>query len=129
MQPGDVPALLDRLAEQNARDGTSYRLPQVFDGGGARLSRVPLALVAVDAAGKVAQGHIYERTVEQMSFGISAAATLSSIREQDAVFYLLRARGYTDLHMLVPEERAAGLGRGLDELLRMTPTAGRLRHF
>jgi hypothetical protein len=130
MRPADVSAVLERLREQNERDGTSYRMPQVFDEHGQRLAKIPLALVAVDVeTGEVVQGHVWERTVEQMTFGISPEATVCSMHESPAVFHLLRERGYDDLHILVPVERAAEMEHGLDSILKMTDTSATLRHF
>lgn len=130
MRPADVPAVLERLKEQNERDGTSYALPQVFDAEGCRLAHVPLALVAVDAeTGEVRQGHVYEATLEGMTFGIDAQATACSLREHPGVFYLLRERGFKDLHTLVPEERVAEMEHGLTRKLGMIDTGKRLRHF
>lgn len=128
MRPADVPAVLERLREQNERDGTSYRMPQVFDERGVRLAGIPLALVAVDTeTGEVVQGHIYETTLEQMSFGTDARATVCSIREQEAVFFLLRERGFSDIHILVPEQRAHNMQHGLEKTLKMSATG--MRHF
>lgn len=130
MRPNDIPAVLHRLREQNYRDGTSYSMPQVFDEQGARLPNIPLALVAVDVeTGLVVQGHVWERTVEQMTFGISPEATVCSMHQHPAVFHLLRERGYTDLHILVPVERAADMEHGLDAILKMTDTSKTLKHF
>lgn len=128
MTPADVPAVLERLREQNERDGTSYGLPRIFDARGARLARIPLALVAVEVkTGHVMQAHVWEQTVEQTSYGVSAAATVCSMREQEAVFYLLRERGYRDEHIFVPPQRVAELEPGLEKLLGMTSTG--MKHF
>lgn len=130
MTAADTPALQERLAEQNQRDGTSYALPQVFDAGGRRVASIALALVAYDVeTGDVVQGHIYERTVEGMTFGISPEATVCSMHEQEAVFFLLREKGYRDLHVLVPNQRVGDMEHGLDKILRMKNTGGVLTHF
>lgn len=127
MTPADVPAVLELAREQNERDGTSYAVPQVFDAGGNKRSNVALALVAVDDEGTVRQSHIYEITLEQMSFGVDARATVCSMHEQDAVFYLLRKKGFTEFHLLVPEQRAAAMESGLESILKMSATG--LRHY
>jgi hypothetical protein len=127
MTPADVPAVLERLKEQNARDRTSYAMPVVFDTRGARLANIPLALVAVTETGEVRQGHVYEVTLEGMSFGIDPEATVCSMHEQEAVFFLLRERGYHDLHILVPRERVKQMRHGLKKILGMTDTG--LEHF
>ena len=130
MTPADVPAVLARLKEQNERDGTSYGMPAVFDESGKRRASIPLALVAVDVeTNEVVQGHVWERTVEQMTFGISAEATVCSIHEHPEVFHLLRERGYTDLHIFVPTQRAPQMEHGLNSILGMTDTGETLRHF
>lgn len=130
MRPNDVPAVLHRLREQNYRDKTSYTLPRVFDERGVRLPNIPLALVAVDVETQmVEQGHVWIRTLEQMSFGISPEATVCSMHEHPAVFHLLRERGYTDLHILVPKERVGQMAHGLDSILKTIDTGETLRHF
>lgn len=130
MKVEDLPALRQRLAEQNERDGTSYALPQIFDTNGRRVPSIALALVAYDVeTGEVVQGHVYERTVEQMTFGISPEATVCSMHEQEAVFFLLREKGYRDLHVLVPDQRVGDMKHGLDKILRLNCTEGVLTHF
>lgn len=127
MTPADVPAVLALAKEQNERDGTSYAVPHVFDEKGRRRRNVPLALVAVDDEGRVRQAHVYEMTLEQMTFGTDARATVASMHEQDAVFFLLRERGFIDLHILVPEQRAEQMDHGLERILRMSAT--KMRHY
>jgi hypothetical protein len=130
MRPNDVPAVQHRLREQNYRDKTSYSLPKIFDESGQRLPSIVLALVAVDVkTGMVVQGHIWERTVEQMSFGTDPRATVCSMHEYPAVFHLLREKGYSDLHILVPTQRVKQMEHGLDSILGMTDTGEMLRHF
>ena len=130
MTLADVPAVLECLRKQNERDGTSYAMPQVFDGRGLRLSRIPLALVAVNVVtGEVVQGHVWEQTVEQLTFGTSPFATAGSIAEQEAVWYLLRERGFRDLHILVPNSSAPKMERKLDEQLGLLDTGKSMKHF
>ncbi len=130
MTAADLPALSERLAEQNERDGTSYGLPEIFDADGRRQASIALALVACDTeTGEVMQGHIYERTVEQMSFGISPEATVCSMHEQEAVFFLLREKGYRDLHVLVPNQRVEDMRHGLEKILKLNCTEGILTNF
>lgn len=130
MVPADIPILEERLKEQNERDGTSYFLPMVFDGEGTRLRRIPLALTAIDTeTGEVIQGHIWEMTLEHMAFGVSPGATISSMAEQDAVWYLLRQRGFRDEHMLVPVNVAPRMEKTLQRTLGMIDTGEMLKHF
>lgn len=130
MVPADVPILLDKLREQNERDGTSYSLPAVFDDAGRRLARIPLALVAADLETDIAvQGHIWETTVEHLAVGVEPGATVSSIREQEAVWYLLRQRGFRDEHMLIPHTSAPLMENGLAKMLGMIDTGKVLKHF
>ena len=130
MTSADVPAVLDLLREQNDRDGTSYGVAQVFDGRGNRMPNIPLALVAEDVdTGQVVQAHVWERTLEHTVFGTSAEASVCSMHEQAAVWYLLRQKGYRDEHILVPVARVPSLARGLDSILGMKSTEGLLEHF
>lgn len=128
MTPSDIPAVEERLRAQNERDGTSYSLPQVFDEKGRRLPRIPLALVAVDIdSGDVVQGYVWEATLELMTFGTNARATVMSAEDQDAAFYLLRERGYRDFHTLVPAERVSQMEHFMERRYRMSATG--LTHF
>ncbi len=130
MIPADLPAIEKLLKVQNERDGTSYGLPQVFDAKGNRVSRVPLALVAVGVEnGEVRQAHIYEQTVEQLTIGTDREATVCSMHEQEAVFWLLRQRGYQDLHIFVPKERAPQMQHGLESIMGMNCTEEIVTHF
>lgn len=127
MTPGDIPILEEKLREQNERDGTSYHLPQIFDAHGKRLSRIPLALAAVDLrSGEVRQGHVFEQTLEQTTYGMDSEATVCSMHEQGAVMFLLRERGYRDLHLFVPAS-APEMEHGLKHIYRMSKTG--FTHF
>ena len=130
MVPADVPILLEQLRQQNERDGTSYGMPQVFDENGRKLSRIPLALTAVDVETNApVQGHIWETTLEHMTFGTRPEATLCSIREQAAVWYLLRQKGFRDEHLLVPVSSAPKMEKNLAEMLGMIDTGKLMKHF
>jgi hypothetical protein len=123
MVPADVPILKKKLYEQNGRDGTSYGFPQVFDANGKRMPDIVLALTAEGIeTGEVVQGHVYERTIEHSCYGVDPEATLCSMREQDAVFYLLRQRGFKDFHIFVPPGVVGQLESGLDRILGMSKT-------
>lgn len=128
MKPVDVPAVLERLQEQNQRDGTSYSLPCIFDAQGQRMRNIELALVAVDMeTGRVEQGHVWERTLEQTSYGTNRRATVCSMQEFDAIAFVLRERGYRDMHTLVPKALRPRLEHGLKRLCAMSPTG--FAHF
>lgn len=128
MRPGDVPVIREKLREQNERDGTSYGMPVVFDAQGQRVARVPLALVSADVkTGEPVQGHVWEVTLEQTSFGISSRATVCSMQEQEAIMFLLRERGFRDMHLLVPKERVADMQHGLERIYKMSRTG--MTHF
>jgi hypothetical protein len=130
MIPADVPAVLDLLREQNDRDGTSYGVAQVFDARGNRMPNIPLALVAEDIdTGQVVQAHVWERTLEHTVFGISAEATVCAMREQAAMWYLLRQKGYRDEHILVPVQCVPLMAHSLGVVARMNSTEGLLEHF
>jgi len=127
---GDVPAVEALLREQNERDQTSYGLPLVFDQEGKRVPNVALALVAVDSeTGQVVQGYVFERTIEMMCFGTDPQVSVETMHEQDGIFYLLRSRGYRDLHIAVPKNRAQDVEHGLDRILGMIDTSEFTKHF
>jgi len=128
MTPADVPAVQRRLEEQNKRDGTSYSVPQIFNETGQRLRNIPLALVAVSIeTGEVIQGHVWEITIEQTCYGIDSEATVCSMHEKDAVLYMLRQRGFRDLHIFIPPERVRDMQHGLETIYDMSDTG--MRHF
>lgn len=127
MEPSDVANVSDLCREQNKRDGTSYGVPRIFGADGRRLRSVELALVAESGPGEVAQAHVWINTLEQLSFGIDPKATVCSMHEQDAVLYLLRQRGYTDFHILVPPNRAPDMQHGLERIYGMSATG--MVHF
>ena len=134
MTPADIERIAELAAEQNERDGTEYPLPQVFvpelsDASLCRQSvHVPLALVT-EINGRVEQGHLFLRTLEMMSFGTNRRATAASIRDRAAVFYLLRQKGYQDLHIQVPKVKVANMEHSLAEAMGMARDDDRLVHF
>lgn len=127
LSPADMPAVEELCREQNERDGTSYGVPTLFDAYGQRLQRIPLALAAVTNGGEIRQAHAWEVTLEQMTFGIDREATVCSMHEQQYFTYLLRERGYRDMHTFVPSRRVKQMKHGLEKIFGMTDTG--LRHF
>ena len=110
MQPQDVPAIWQMAAAQNRRDGTSYPVPPVFEMDrsnsryGQLLENVPLALVT-EVNGRVRQGHIWLRTIEEMSFGGGREAMDFSGQHIPMALELLRRKGYDSAHTFVPTPR------------------------
>lgn len=129
MQPRDLAAVQEHCRRQNERDGTSYGVPEVFDAAGSLLPNTALALVTVDATGRVHAGHIFERTLEYMGFGGDARSIALSMSDAAAVFYALRAEGYRDLHIQVPKAHAAALEKALEQRMGMARDDERLAHF
>ncbi len=129
MAPSDLPAVWRYCKAQNRRDGTSYGVPHVFDEQGRLLPNIALALVTLDGKGRVRGAHIFERTLEMMSFGGGAAATAMSMAEAPAVFYELRALGYQDLHIQVPKSHVSELETDLKDKMGMTRDDEALAHF
>lgn len=120
LRPSDMQQAERLLEEQNERDGTSYALPRIFDWLGNRLPNIAMALVAADHLNEaVIQVHVWETTLEQTSYGTGARGTVTSVNEQNAVWWALRQRGFTHQHLFVPLARVADLEKGLDERLRM----------
>lgn len=129
MVPQDLPQVWRHCRAQNRRDGTSYGLPPIFDGAGMLLPSVPMALSTVDAKGRVHAGHVFERTVEYMGFGGGVEATEVAMAEAPAVYYVLRAMGFRDLHIQVPKDHAHLLEDGLRQRMGMVRDDDRLAHF
>ena len=101
-RPSDVPQIEQRHREQNERDGTNYPLTPIFDECGRYMPNVELALVIVDGD-TVCQAAIFEKQVEMMLAGCDPKATAQLRREIDGAFYLLRKKGYTSTHTLIPK--------------------------
>jgi hypothetical protein len=118
MEPRDLPGLWRLARAQNRRDGTSYPAPAVFEmdeskpGFGLPLESVALALVteAMSPGGwRLRQGHVWIRTVEEMSFGGGAVDMEFSAAHIPMAREMLKRRGYLDQHVLVPLKRAEAL--------------------
>lgn len=139
MEPRDLPALWLLTAAQNRRDGTSYPFPPVFEmdeskpGFGQRLPNVVEALVTETRtpAGRwrVKQGHVFLRTIEEMSFGGGRQDMEFSAAHIPLVAEQLKRMGYDDLHTLVPRDRADHEHEELLGSYGLTRIDHRLAHF
>lgn len=133
MEPRDLPRVWRAAAAQNRRDGTNYPVPQIFemDEGsedfGCLKQNVVLALVT-EIDGRVRQGHIFLRAVEEMSFGGGAEVMEFSGEHIPMALDILRRRGYDSLHVLVPHRRVDDL-REMLELQGLNRIDHRLAHF
>ena len=100
-EPRDIPALLQKLAEQNLRDGTRYPMPEIFDDEGRQADNVPLAYV-IERAGEVFGGVVFEsKGVEMMLVGCSPRVTATLEENTSGVLYTLRAMGFRWIRSLV----------------------------
>jgi|GEM_PF-5595220 len=128
MEPRDIPRLLRITAAQNRRDGTSYPFPAVFNlQTGELLPNVLLALVT-EVNGRVRQGHVWLRTIEQMDFGGGRADTEFAIAHMPLILDSLRRRGYADEHIFVPKVRVEDFA-GLLAEQGMQRVDTRLAHY
>jgi hypothetical protein len=133
MEPRDLPAVWQLAKAQNRRDGTNYPVPPIFDldpksqQHGQLVPNCALALVT-EVDGRVRQGHVWIRTVEEMSFGGGAEAWKFSGSHIPLALEALRAQGYADVHTFVPKPRARGLRRML-EAAGLYRIDHRLAHF
>lgn len=133
MEPRDLPRVWSAAKAQNRRDGTNYPVPPVFDLNpespryGRMMPNIVLALVT-EVNGRVRQGHVWLRTVEEMTFGGGAAEMAFSGEHIPVALELLRRRGYDSNHVLVPKQRL----QDLEEMLLeqgFTRIDHRLAHF
>jgi hypothetical protein len=114
MEPRDLPRVWKAAAAQNRRDGTRYPVPPVFDldatspTHGQLLPNVVLALVT-EVDGRVRQGHVWLRTVEEMTFGGGREAMAASAEHIPLALRVLAERGYDSVHTLVPHGRLGDL--------------------
>lgn len=95
-EPRDMPALLQKLREQNERDGTCYPMAELFDKDGNQDRFVPLALV-IEHGRSVAGGIIFEsagRGVEMMLIGCSPRITLMAESGRQSIEYTLKRLGF-----------------------------------
>ena len=134
MEPRDLPVIWRAAAAQNRRDGTSYPVPPIFDldpesaRHGCLLPNVALALVTV-VDGRVRQGHVWLRTLEEMSFGGDGEAWKFSGKHIPLAHAMLKEQGYDDVHVLVPRgARVRGLSKML-EAVGLQRIDHRLAHF
>ena len=122
MEPGDLIPVWRAARAQNRRDGTSYPVPPVYDldeksaGYAKLLPNVALALVtetrpSPERRWRVRMGHVFLRTIEEMSFGGGKLEMDFSGAHIPLAMEILRGKGYDDLHVLVPKARARGLRR------------------
>lgn len=129
LEPRDLERVWRHCAAQNRRDGTSYGVPRIFDEKGRLLPDVPLALAAIDSRGRVASAHVFERTLEYMSFGGGEQALTAVLDEAPGIFYELRRLGYRDLHILPPHRHLGALEATLKNRMGMHRLDGYLAHF
>lgn len=133
MEPRDLPAVWAAARAQNRRDETSYPVPPIFDldpkspRHGQLMPNCALALVT-EVDGRVRQGHVWMRTLEEMSFGGGREAWEFSGTHIPLALEALRAQGYDDVHVLVPKPRARRLRRML-EAAGLYRIDHRLAHF
>lgn len=116
-EPRDVPALLEKLAEQNERDGTCYPIPELFDRDGKPDKFVPLALV-IEHAGKIDGGIIFEsagRGVELMLIGCNPRVTLMAEWQQQAIVYTLKSLGFKWIRSFVTRSVVENLEKPLEQ--------------
>jgi hypothetical protein len=129
LEPRDLAQARRHCAAQNRRDGTSYGVPRIFDAAGKLLADVPLALAEIDSRGRLAAAHIFERTLEYMSFGGGAQELDAVLDEAPGIFYELRRLGYRDLHILPPRRHLAALEAALKDRMGMHRLDDYLAHF
>lgn len=133
MEPADLPRVWRVAEAQNRRDGTNYPVPPIFEMNeestnfGRLLPNVICALVT-EVNGRVRAGHLWLRSVEEMSFGGDAATVAFSMAHIPMVLEMLRARGYDALHVLVPHRRVPDLA-ALLEAQGLNQIDHRLAHF
>ena len=134
MEPRDLPALWRLAAAQNRRDGTSYPVPPIFDmdesspNFGRLMPNVALALVT-EIDGRVRMGHVFLRTIEAMSFGGGREEMEFSAKHIPMALEMLKAKGYDDVHTLVPLLRVSAEHQSLLESYGLNRIDHRLAHF
>ena len=129
LEPRDLTKVWQHCAAQNRRDGTSYGVPLIFDKDGRQMPDVPLALAEVDSRGRLVAAHVFERTLEYMSFGGGHDSLEAVLNEAPGIFYELRRMGYRDLHILPPRRHLDALEAVLKNRMGMTRVDEKLAHF
>jgi hypothetical protein len=133
MEPRDLKQVWSLCLAQNRRDRTSYPVPEIFEldeqspNFGRYKPNVALALVT-EVDGRVRAGHVFLRTIEEMSFGGAQADMAFSIAHIPMALEILEHKGYDDVHTFVPVQRAADL-TGLLGNQGFTRIDHRLAHF
>lgn len=132
----DQEAIDDLCRIQNRRDGTDYAPPRIFSADWGDLEapkwrqnpNVPMALKVV-RDGRLVQAHVFERSLELLTFGDDRRATARSLDELPATLYLLDRQGYEGFHVRVGHGFLAQWERSLRERLRMQRNDDRVAHY
>lgn len=88
---------------QQAAQGTSYELPQMFTSRGLA-GNIPVCLVSVTEEGEILNCVYVERIAELRFVGCDSKATAFSRREIDGLAYILRLLGYRFIECYVPQK-------------------------
>jgi hypothetical protein len=133
MEPGDLPRIWRAARAQNRRDGTNYPVPPIFDldpdsPGYTKLFRNVVLALATVVDGRVRAGHVFLRTIEEMSFGGGREDMDFSMAHLPIAYEILKRKGYDDVHTFVPQPRLADLLKTL-EREGMVRVDQRLAHF
>jgi hypothetical protein len=128
-KPEHMPLIRQFHLAQNARDKTTYPLPQFFDKHGLLTDQVPVALVGVeDGSDEPVQAIWVERRAELMFAGCDPKATAFARRDIEGLAAVLSWLGYHGIHCDVPIALAETIGRPLDRA-GFTRNDHRLAHF
>ena len=98
-EPEDWPEIVELHREQSKKWGTNYELPYLWG------DNIPVAVVAIDEAGKIQEAYYVERTAELRFVGTNPVATAHLQRESENLAYNLRKMGYRWLECFVPRKR------------------------
>jgi hypothetical protein len=112
-EPRDIPAIADRHAEQNRRDGTNYPMARIFNEQGQLLPNIALALVVEDDDGAVLQGIVFESIPEMQIYGTNPRATAFLERNIEGAWYLLAGKGFQVVNCEVPKQVAKPISKPL----------------
>ena len=132
LEPNDMPRVWRMAAAQNRRDSTSYLIPKIFEmdenkpGFGKLVENVPLAL-AVENHGRVCQAFFCLRTIEVL--GVSGGDFQFAAAHIPMMVDALKRKGYDDLHVFMPKQRANEQQIRLLEEYSLTRIDNRLATF
>jgi hypothetical protein len=131
LTPEDQGAVDHLCRQQNQRDGTDYAPPRLYVVGEDGLDPNPNVALGFKVVrnGRIVQAHVFERSLELMTFGSDPRAMALSLKELPAAIVLLKRQKYEGFHTRIGRGFLDQWERSLVDRLRIKQDDQRLAHF